>query len=237
MMDVYLQSETIAINLPWLDELAQKISAFNDELDEKISFGCNLRITRQLLTDRVFGALQRANVRTIEIGLESGSERLRCEVLRRHYSNEEFFQAVALARRHGMRVNVYNMIGLPGETLADYWQTVEVNHRACPDRSFTSIFFPYPGTDLYEICKAQGLLTETGDQTAERRCATLDYPTFPKAEIQRAFDWFEYRIYRGHRPFHVRLRKVLRNKASRHAWSHLLLTRLFPLWQAIRGRR
>ena len=234
---IYLQSETIAVNLDWLDELAGQIKAFNDQLAEKISFTCNFRVARQFLNDRVFGSLAQANVRTIEIGLESGSERIRCDVLRRHYSNADFFQAVALARRHGMNVNIYNMIGIPGETPADHRETIEVNRRVCPNRSLTSIFFPYPGTDLFETCRAQGLLTKNGNLTAERSRATLDLPTFPRVGIQRAFDWFEYRVYQGHRPLHFRLRKVLRNKISSHAWSHRVFMRLLPIWYALRDRK
>jgi radical SAM superfamily enzyme YgiQ (UPF0313 family) len=235
--DIYLQSETIAVNLKWLDGLAGQLSAFNGELKEKVAFACNFRVAKQFLKEEVFAALERANVRTVEIGLESGSERVRAEVLRRHYSNEDFFQAVRLARRHGMAVNVYNLVGLPGETLADHEATVEVNHRACPDRSLTSIFFPYPGTDLFETCKVQGLLGGPGDLTAERWRATLDLPEFPKARIQRAFNWFEYRVYRGHRPLQFRLRKVLRNMAFSRRWPHLLFMRLLPLWYAVRRRR
>lgn len=235
--EVYLQSETIAVNSKWLAELAEQISVFNAELDQSISFACNFRVARQFLKEEVFAALERANVRTIEIGLESGSERVRCDVLRRNYSNEDFFQAVALSRRHGMRVNVYNMIGLPGETVADYWETVDVNRRVCPDRSLTSIFFPYPGTDLFETCQAEGLLSESGDLTAERWRATLDHPGFSRRQIQRAFDWFEYRVYRGHRPLQFRLRKMLRNKAFANRWSHLIFMRLLPLWHAFRAQR
>jgi len=234
--NIHLESETIAMNFDWLNELTERIRVFNDQPDKKISFSCNFRVARPFLKDQVFGALERANVRTISIGLESGSERIRREVLRRPYSNEDFFQAVALARRHQMNVTVLNMIGLPGETLADHMETVEVNRRVCPDRSSTSIFYPYPGTDLFGACKAQGLLT-AGNVTAERRCATLDSPKFRKTEVQRAYDWFEYRVYRGHRPFHFRLLKVLRNKGARHAWGDVAFLRLLALWHTLRDRK
>ena len=234
--DIRLESETIAINLDWLNELTEQIRVFNNQLDRKISFATNFRVARPFLNDQVFAALERANVRTIDIGLESGSERVRREILRRHYSNEDFFQAVALARRYGMNVDVYNMIGLPGETFADHMETIKVNHRVCPNRSLTSIFFPYPGTDLFETCAAQGLLT-AGNVTAERCRATLDHPKFREAEIQRAYDWFEYRVYRGHRPLHSRLRKVLRNKIARHAWVDRAFLRLLPLWYAFRDKK
>jgi radical SAM superfamily enzyme YgiQ (UPF0313 family) len=234
--DVYLQSETIAVNLDWLNELTGQIKGFNDQRDKKISFTCNLRVARPFLTDQVFAALERANVRTIGIGLESGSERIRREVLRRPYSNEDFFQAVALARRHGMNVDVFNMIGLPGETLADHMETVEVNRRVCPNRPITSIFFPYPGADLFETCQAQGLLA-AGDVTSELFRAMLDYLKFRKAEIQKGYDWFEYRVYGGHRPLHFRLRRVLRNKIARHGWVDLAFRRLLPLWHALHDKK
>ncbi len=234
--NVHLESETIAINLDWLKELTGLVRVFNDQLDKKISFSCNFRVARPFLTADVFGALERANVRTISIGLESGSERIRREVLWRPYSNEDFYRAVALARSHRMNVTVLNMIGLPGETLADHMETVEVNRRVCPDRASTSIFFPYPGTDLFETCRLRGLLT-AGDATAERRRATLDYPEFRRAEIQRAYDWFDYRVYRGRWPFHLRLLKLLRNKGARHPWVEVALLRLLPIWHALHDKK
>lgn len=234
--EVYLQSETIAIDVAWLKQLAANIESFNRTLDHPISFACNFRVARAFLTGDVFGALQRANVQTLEIGLESGSERLRCGVLRRHYSNADFLRAVRLAREHGMRVNVYNMVGLPGETEQDYWETVEMNRQARPDLVMTSIFHPYPGTDLYETCKAKGLLPANSNSTAERFRAVMDYPEFRRREIQRAFDWFDFRIYKGQRPLHYRLRRTLRNKAYSQPWAHAIFVRLLPLWHALRRK-
>lgn len=234
--EIYLQSETIAINARWLQDLTSGIHKFNQSLDRPVSFTCNFRVARAFLTEEVFAALQRANVQTLEIGLESGSERLRCGVLRRHYSNEDFRRAVQLARNHRMRVNIYNMLGLPGETPADYWQTVEVNRQVRPDLVMTSIFHPYPGTDLYETCKARGLLKQGRDSTAERFRAVLDLPEFPRRKIQQAFDWFDFRIYKGQRPLHYRLRRTLRNKAYSQPWAHAVFVRLLPLWHALRGK-
>jgi anaerobic magnesium-protoporphyrin IX monomethyl ester cyclase len=234
--NVYLQSETIAVNVKWLTELSHRIKALNDSLASPLAFSCNFRIAPPLVTDTVFDALARANVRTVEIGLESGSERIRCEVLRRAYSNEDFYRAVALARQRGMRVNVYNMIGIPGETPADHLETVAVNQRVCPDRSNTGIFFPYPGTDLHRLCEQQGWIQSGAGLTAERKVASLDLPTFPRKEIQRAYDWFEFRVFRGHRPLHFRLRRVVRNKIEAHPWLFHAFMRLLPLWHALRRR-
>jgi len=234
--DVYLQSETLAVNIQWLAELSRQIKALNATLATPLVFTCNFRVAPHLVTDEVFDALARANVRTVEIGLESGSERIRREVLRRDYSNEDFQRTVTLARQRGMRVNVYNLIGIPSETPADHKETIAVNHRACPDRSLTSIFFPYPGTDLHRQCEKEGLLQGNAGLTAERKVASLDLPTFRRKEIQRAYDWFEFHVYRDHRPLHFRVRKVIRNKIDAHPWVFHSFMRLLPLWHALRRR-
>jgi anaerobic magnesium-protoporphyrin IX monomethyl ester cyclase len=235
--EVYLQSETIAVHGPWLRALSDGLSQLNGTLEEPLEYVCNFRVARPFLREEVFQALARAGVRTLEVGLESGSERVRREVLRRHYSNAEFLQAVRLARQHGMRVNVYNMIGLPGETEAEHQQTVELNREANPDRSLTSIFFPYPGTDLHETCRQRGLLGKTVLPTSERTRATLDLPHFRKRDIQRAFEWFEFHLYQGHRPLHYRLRKVLRNKIAASTALNRLFLRLLPWWERLGSLR
>jgi len=233
--EVYLQSETIAVNLSWLEALSDQIKSFNDGLERPVSFTCNFRVARPFLEPAVFQALARANVRTLEIGLESGSERLRQEVLRRHYSNAEFLQAVALARQHNMKIHLYNMIGMPGETLADHRQTIELNRQVCPDRTFTCIFYPYPGTDLHETCRIQGLLGDERLLSSERVRATLDLPGFSRRQIQSAFERFEYRIYRGHRPLHQRLRKLARQKIYSRPRLNRMLLRLLPVSRALHG--
>ena len=235
--DIYLQSETITLDLGWLKELTGLIKSFNESQDRRIAFACNFRPERRFLTQELFKALADANVRTLEIGLESGSERLRSTILRRHYSNDEFFQAVALARQHAMRVNVYNMIGLPEETPADHQMTVEVNRKANPDRSYTSIFYPYPGTDLFACCRTKGLIVDVADPTAERARASVDFPQFPRRKVQKAYDWFDYKIYRGHHSFAFRIRKVLRNKIAARRWTNSFFTRLLPLWYAVKTWR
>ncbi len=63
--------------------------------------------------------------------------------------------SIDLLKKYGMRICIYNMFGLPGETLKNALQTIEFNQRIKPDVSFSSIFHPLPGTDisLYSIKK------------------------------------------------------------------------------------
>lgn len=210
--EMYLEVETIAINKKWILEFCSKLEYFNSTLSQPLSFGTNLRITPNADLEWLFEALKRCNFRYLQIGLESGSERVRYEILKRNYSNQDVIKAVELARKYGLRIALFNLIGVPGETIVDFKETVRINRRCLPDWNYNSIFFPYPGTDLYIKCKERGLLEKNVRTIMERAEATLDLPEFPKKQIQKSYIWFDYYVYKGYKPIYIILARVFRTK-------------------------
>ena len=197
---IYLEIETLDCNKQWTMQLCHNLAEFNASIPDPLSYGSNYRINPHTIDENLFAALEKANFRELNIGLESGSERVRREVLKRHYTNEDVLTVVALARRHGMRVFIYNMIGLPGESLHDHKETVRLNRQCQPDGHHTGIFFPYPGTELHATCVQSGLITGSSYVRMERRQPVMDLPTFSRSQIRRAYVWFNYHVYRGYRP-------------------------------------
>lgn len=228
---VYLEVETIAFDKGWTLELCDTLRRYNETLPGPLSFFCNYRISRRSLDGEVFGALAAAGFGRLNIGLESGSERVRREVLNRDYSNDDFFRAIELARDSGLEVNIFNMIGIPGETLNDHMETVRLNREARPGYSYTSIFFPYPGTDLHKVCDERGLLSDVRGHRLERVRPALDLPEFPRRQVQRAYDLFEWRIHKGRWPLHVRLRRLLRGHIYKSSAIDSAYRRFLPLWE------
>ncbi len=234
---IYLQAETILLNESWLLSLCDALEQLNRKRRSPLRYACNYRVGKKPPRKEVFAALRRANVRVLEIGLESGSERLRWEVLKRRYSNDDLRSTVALARKYGMGINLYNMLGFPTETLTDHLETVALNQQLCPNRSLTSIFYPYPGTDLHDRCRREGLLRdETTDWPAERRRTTIDLPTFSAKQIQRSFFLFDWRIYRGRRSVAFRARRTARNIILASPFANRCFVRALPYWHTIRSR-
>lgn len=227
--EVYFEVETIWINKEiqkWTLDLCDKLEMFNKTLSSPLNFGVNIRVTPNMDIEILFAALKRSNFKFINIGLESGSERIRREVLKRFYSNDDIIKTVELARKYGLRVNVLNMVGFPGETLNDFNETVRVNRACLPDRNAISIFFPYPGTDLYFLCKEKGLLNKTVDVECERSKATLDMPEFSARQIQKGYEWFDYYVYKGYRPLHKILVNVFIKKLKSKPLSNYIMRRL-----------
>lgn len=201
LMEVYLEVETLGANQKWALELASALEELNTRWEVPIAFGANLRVTPNKNYDKLFAGLKRANFRFVNIGLESGSERVRREVLKRKYSNDDIIGAVKTARKYGLQVGFYNLIGLPGETRKDFLETVKLNRVCQPDWFLLSVFFPYPGTRLHDICVEQGLLDKKIDKVFERRRPVLDLPGFGKREIRAWYTWSPALFYGGHRPF------------------------------------
>ncbi len=221
--EIYLEVETFYANKEWAIELCSKLENLNNMLAKPISFGANLRITPNTDFGPLFAAFKKSNFKFINIGLESGSERVRKQILRRNYSNHDIINAVRLAREYGLKILLYNLMGIPGETFSDFKETIKINRICLPDNIFISIFFPYPGTDLYSISKMQGLLDVPLETSGERCKAVLDLPGFKKKQIQKGYQWFYYDVYKGYKPLYKLLLSVFSAKFESRFGGHYFL--------------
>ncbi|MBF0478493.1 MAG: B12-binding domain-containing radical SAM protein [Candidatus Omnitrophica bacterium] len=236
--DFFLEVETIGAKMDWALELCRQLANYNATLAEPLTFGVNLRVTPNVDYEILFRAFQKCNLTYLTIGLESGSERIRRDVLKRIYSNEDIIKAVATARKFGLRVGFQNMLGLPEETWDDFQETVKLNRQCQPDYLYLSIFYPYPGTDLFFLCKERGLMKGKVDPRMERNKAVLDLPYFSKPQIQNQHTWFEYNVYKGHRPAWKLYLKVLLSLLKSNYVLYFLYRRIqfFPFFKQLKIR-
>ncbi len=212
MRSVYLEVETITSNMRYAMTFFEALRDFNSQFDknEKIQFGINCTLTTALIskTERFHAfakLLKDANVSFANVGLESGSQRVRDEVLRRpKYSNDSFEEFVRVMKENGLDVNVFVLMGVPGETLEDFKETVMVCRATQPTLIYLSIFYPYPGTDLHEVAMNHRMLPDglrDNPVVAERTRVYIDLKDFPKWRVQFEYFFFWFRVYGGHRPF------------------------------------
>lgn len=195
----FFEIEAFNINNKWMFDLCDKLRTFNDSLTKPLEFGTNMRITPDSDFEEIFVSCAKANIKYLTVGLESGSDRIRRKVLNRIYSNDDVIRMAKQAREHGLQFGFQNMIGLPGETEEDFWETIKLNRICQPDWYYLSIFFPYPGTKLANLCEEKGLIKKTLIDRAymERRKPYLDLPLFPPKRLLKRFYLFEFDVYRG----------------------------------------
>jgi radical SAM superfamily enzyme YgiQ (UPF0313 family) len=138
---------------------------------------------------------------------------VRREILHRDHSNEDLVRTFEEAHRAGLETYAYNLIGIPGETPDDFLETVELNRRCAPTRSYISIFYPYPGTDLERVCAERGIRIPARIDSAERYRAWLGLPEFPNRQVERYFRRFASMVSGKKEP--------LANRLDAYAWQTL----------------
>ena len=112
------------------------------------------------VTDDIARLLRDTGCVGVSMSLETANDKLRNEVLKKHFDREHVEDAMACLKRHDIPVKLFNMVGIPGETLEDALDTLEMNIRLKPMWARCSILQPYPPMDLFQMCKREGLFKE-----------------------------------------------------------------------------
>jgi len=133
----------------WLREFSERYKKTTD-----ISFVCNAHA--RIFDEETAQYLKDAGCRIVKFGLESGSNRIRRNVLHRFMSNKHIEDAFGIAHKFGFHTSAFVMVGLPHETIADIRETIELLARIKPGRFRWSLFFPFVGTKAYEIAEKSG---------------------------------------------------------------------------------
>lgn len=235
--NIFLEIESFNINKEWAVEVCSEIEKYNKSLDTPLSFGLNIRITPNANFEPLFEACRKANISHLNIGLESGSERVRKDILKRNYSNDDVIKTINLAKKYGLSYKFQVMIGIPGETIEDLRETIKICRICQPKEVLLYIFYPYPGTDLYELCEKMGLLNEKIDIKMERRKAIFNLPGFSKKQIQRSYIWFDYNVYKGYKSRVKLILKVIINLLISNNFIDVLVAKFFRLNLIIRLKK
>ena len=129
--------------------------------------------------------LRDAGLHSIIVGVESGNERIRREVLNRKMSNEQIERVFQWADELGLETWDFNMIGLPGETEANIRETMAINRKIRPHHVTVTIFYPFPGTPIHDVCKKEGVLQvdETTSIFVHSLHSTLKLPTISSERL------------------------------------------------------
>ena len=192
------------------DDLFFLKQKFAEEFAEKYSkeiglpFTCNMR--PNLLKEKTVKLLKKAGCVEVKIGLENGNEYIRNEILKRSLSDKQMNTAFENCQEEGIKTHSFNMVGIPYETSSTVLDTIKMNARVKADYVQVSIFYPFPKTELYELCKEKGF---TSTQTSYDYChAQLDIKTLSISRVNHFFNNFHLlvgvykKIYKGSSPFH-----------------------------------
>ncbi|MFC1698988.1 B12-binding domain-containing radical SAM protein [Candidatus Omnitrophota bacterium] len=148
---VHFSDDLFALNSGWLEQFARE---YKQRIN--IPYSCNIRF--DMLTENTVKLLKGSNCVAAQVGLESGNEDLRNLVLKKKVSNEQAIKGAGMLKRHGIKLFTTNIIGLPGETLENSFETVKLNHKIKANYIRINTLMAYPRTEIYEQALKQGYI-------------------------------------------------------------------------------
>jgi biotin synthase-like enzyme len=137
---------------------------------------------------KLLQALAAAGCRHIVYGVESGSERVRRDIMQRSASNQRFRDVFRWTREAGIMATANYIMGVPGETVAEMEETLALHQELQPADFGVFVFYPYPGTALFHLCREKGYLpADYLELPAVHRRSILNLPGVSPEDIDSLY--------------------------------------------------
>lgn len=115
----------------------------------KFKFCCETRV--ELIDEELVRLMKKAGLCELQFGVESGSERIRKEIIHKNFSHAQLKNAYVLCRKFKIHSNAFIMMGFPSETKEDLLAT----HKLCLELPVDIIGVHFtvimPSSGLYNI--------------------------------------------------------------------------------------
>ena len=178
MTGVAIHDDIFTLNKRWFRNFAE-------EYKKKISlpYVCNLRVNSFNEEDVMY--LKESGCAIAILGIESGNEYIRNEIMRKRITQEDIVRAYDLLHKYGIRTHSQNLIGVPGETPEHFLDTIRINAGVVPNHASLSVFYPYPGTVMFDKCVNEQLFKDIAShkKIRERSDTKLKLPDFTMRHI------------------------------------------------------
>lgn len=119
------------------------------------------------IDEEVAMAMASAGCDSVEMGVQSGSHRIRRDIIHRITPNEKIVTAMQVFRKYGVRCTVDIIVGLPTETEDDLYETVSVLAQGRPWHIYAFWLRYYSHTEIAKIAMNLKILKEEDLQKIE----------------------------------------------------------------------
>ena len=165
---LYFDDDILPLKQKWFFEFARE---YKKEINKP--YWCNIR--PNLVNSKIVEALVNSGCTRVGIGIETGNEGIRSEILKRGLSDKTIIDKVSLLKERGVYVYSFNMVGLPRERKAELLDTIRMNANLGIDKIQCTVFYPYRYTDIYDLCVQDGLLVHSKWLIEYHRETTLEF--------------------------------------------------------------
>lgn len=149
---VRFNDEDFSFDKNWLRE-------FCPLYKEKVGIPYFAWVYPNTIDDEIAKLLSESGCDAVEMGIQSGAQHLRKDVLHRNTKNEQIVVAMNALRKNKIRTTVDIIIGLPTETKEDLDNTIKLLADINPWHIYAFWLRYYPSTEILSLAKEKKLLS------------------------------------------------------------------------------
>ncbi|MCX5681351.1 MAG: cobalamin-dependent protein [Candidatus Omnitrophica bacterium] len=137
---------------------AEKI--FDLMVEQKLDFVWDTPngIAAWTLTEKVIDKMKASGCCLLNFPIESGNQYVLKNIIRKPVNLDKIEPLVQHARKIGLPAGMFFVIGMPGETEEQIWDTFRFARKMGIYNPHISVATPYPGTELFDVCVEKGYL-------------------------------------------------------------------------------
>ncbi len=145
-------------NLNISEQYALKLCQEIEKSKISLNWGCELRADK--ISAELANALKKANCKVIAVGVESGDPKV-LQIINKNQDIKMVKKGINAAKKAGLAIQAYFIVGLPGETHESFIQTCKLLDELALEPGIDRVNFfaatPYPGTSFYECPEKYGI--------------------------------------------------------------------------------
>jgi anaerobic magnesium-protoporphyrin IX monomethyl ester cyclase len=141
---IYFQDDCFDLNKKWLFDF---LRLYKQKIG--LPFHCIIRL--DLLDEETARRLKEAGCYCVRCAVECGNDEVRKRMLKREMSKQQIFNGTQLLHKYDIKFVLQNMLCLPDTNIKIDLETLMLNIKCKPTLAWSSIFQPYPGTELGDL--------------------------------------------------------------------------------------
>lgn len=145
------EDDNFTLNRKRLEEICNLL--IKEKLD--ISWYCETRV--DLINEEIVKKMKKAGCTSVSIGVESGDPQT-LRKIKKAITLEQVYKATHILKENNIFLAAFFMVGFPWERKEEILRTVSLMKDIDPDLAVYSIATPYPGTELFDMSEAEGLI-------------------------------------------------------------------------------